>query len=268
MKIISYSDIHLEFPKGLAVPEGADADLMILSGDVVNMRKPDPLAHFLEAWQKPVLFVPGNHEYYTERPMGTENDLFRKWLGDHLPNVTLLVDEAVSFQCVNFFGGTMWTDYAGGDETAMSEAQKCMPDYELIRTNDNRRLTPEDTIKLHDIFKERLIAWLEADLKGPRVVITHHAPVRHPDSIYAGSVMTPAFNSLDMTEVIGKYQPDFWFYGHTHECDRQNVGRTQIISNQLGYEGRNGYYECTGKFSAEGLPVLIAQETGQSGGSK
>ncbi len=45
----------------------------------------------------------------------------------------------------------------------------------------------------------------------------------------------PAFNSLDMSEVIKKYQPRLWVYGHTHECDDQLIGNTRIISNQLGY---------------------------------
>ena len=35
----------------------------------------------------------------------------------------------------------------------------------------------------------------------------------------------PAFNSLDMIDVIENRQPALWAYGHTHECDDQKVAR-------------------------------------------
>jgi hypothetical protein len=151
----------------------------------------------------------------------------------------------------------MWTDFSGGDERAMSEAQKGMNDFRLIRTDSGQVLLPADTIALHNKFKEKLLAWFEKPLSGSRVVITHHAPVLNPDSVFGGSALMPAFNSLDMVDVIQKYQPEFWFYGHTHECDRQSIGKTQIISNQLGYEGRHGYYECIEKFDAAGAMVSL-----------
>lgn len=96
-------------------------------------------------------------------------------------------------------------------------------------------LTPDDTIGLHEAFVEKLLAWFEQNLSGARVVITHHAPAMNPHTKYGSSPLMPAFNSLDMVPIIEKYQPHLWIYGHTHECDNQCIGRTQIISNQLGY---------------------------------
>ena len=34
--------------------------------------------------------------------------------------------------------------------------------------------------------------------------------------------------------------------GHTHECDDQTIGKTRIISNQLGYPDNRGGFECAG----------------------
>jgi hypothetical protein len=45
-------------------------------------------------------------------------------------------------------------------------------------------------------------------------------------------------------------------YGHTHECDDQTIGRTRIISNQLGYPGNLGGFECK-DFDGAGLPVEL-----------
>ena len=257
MKIISFSDIHLEYPKDLTAPHAPDADLMILSGDILNMNDPAPLARFLKPWDRPVLFVPGNHEYYTRRAMKQEAELFRAWLQENLPTVVFLTDEAFALDGVNFFGGTMWTDFAGGGKQAMQDAAGRMKDYELIRTVDDATpLRPEDTIALHDEFRKKLLGWLETPLAGPRVIITHHAPALHPTSIHDGSPLIPAFNSLDMTPVIEQYQPDYWFYGHTHECDTQKIGRTQLISNQLGYQ-RTAGYECAKEFDPAGAPVTV-----------
>ena len=257
MKIISFSDIHLEYPKDLAAPAESDADLLVLSGDILNMNQPEPLAAFLKGWDRPVIFVPGNHEYYTRRPMDFENEQFRAWLQERLPNVVLLLDESFALDGVNFFGGTMWTDFAGGNEQAMAEAKSRMMDYELIRVKDaDSPLQPEDTVAMHESFKTKFFAWLETPIAGPRVVITHHAPVLHPKSIHDGSPLIPAFNSLDMAAVIEQYQPDVWFYGHTHECDRQHIGRTQVISNQLGYL-RSAGYECQRDFDSLGAPVAV-----------
>lgn len=257
MKIISYSDIHLEFDKDLTAPAGSDADLMILSGDILNMHNPGPLDRFLAGWRKPVLFIPGNHEYYTDRPMSEENRLFREWLAKHHPNVIFLADEAVTIDGIQFFGGTMWTDFGGGNAEAMAAAQQRMHDFAYIRTDAGERLVPADTIPFHAAFRKKLIAWFETPLPGPRVVISHHAPVLHPQSQHEGSILIPAFNSLDMVEVIRKYQPDVWFYGHTHECDRQRVGRTRMMSNQLGYRKKDGAYECQTGFDEAGAMIEV-----------
>ena len=112
------------------------------------------------------------------------------------------------------------------------------------------------TIAFHKNFVENLLKWFEKDLSGTRIVITHHAPVMNPDTRYGDSKLTPAFNSLDMGKIIRQYQPRLWVYGHTHECDNQMVGKTQIISNQRGYPNRYGEVECKG-FDEAGLMVEV-----------
>jgi hypothetical protein len=65
-----------------------------------------------------------------------------------------------------------------------------------------------------------------------------------------------AFNSLDMVEVIERHQPTLWVYGHTHECDDQTIGKTRIISNQLGYPANSNAFEC-GDFDEAGFPIDV-----------
>lgn len=244
MKIITYSDLHLEFGSGWILPPEAAGDLMILAGDIITLKNYDPLDRLLQGWKKPILYVTGNHEYYTQRPMNEEETNFKAWLVDKYSNVNLLLDEEISIDGIHFFGGTMWTDFNKADPISMMTAQHQMNDFRLIRNADGTPLRPEDTIERHNAFKEKLLTWFEKDLKGPRVVISHNAPVLNPNTKFRGSPLMPAFNSLDMVEVIEKYQPTLWVYGHTHECDDQRIGNTRIISNQLGYSNRAGGFEC------------------------
>lgn len=61
MKLRILSDIHLEHNTPDAVP-GCDADVVILAGDIANGR--DGIDWAARTFDVPVLYVPGNHEYY------------------------------------------------------------------------------------------------------------------------------------------------------------------------------------------------------------
>ena len=196
MRIITYSDLHLEFGSGWMLPPDANGDVMILAGDIVTLRDYEPLDQILRKWKKPVLYVTGNHEYYTRRAMNEEECRFKAWLEDRHQHVKLLLDEEVSIGGVNFFGGTMWTDFNGGDLRAMETARFQMNDYRLIYNPDETPFTPADSIALHKNFASKLLNWFGKNLSGPRVVISHNAPVINPNSKYKGGPLTPAFNSL------------------------------------------------------------------------
>jgi predicted MPP superfamily phosphohydrolase len=96
MRIITYSELHLEFGSGWLLPPAVNGDVMILAGDIITLRDYEPLDQILRKWEKPVLYVTGNHEYYTRRPMNEEDNRFTAWLGDRHPHVKLLLDEEVS----------------------------------------------------------------------------------------------------------------------------------------------------------------------------
>ena len=251
MQILTYSDLHLEFGVKWSIPRDLDGDVLVLAGDIVTFADPTPMRELLNGWTKPVLYVPGNHEYYTRQPMSQGEKACRQWLAESIPNVRLLLNEVVTIGGVNFFGGTMWTDFDRANPIAMLDALRGMSDFDLIRNANRSAFAPAHSIDLHNRFRAELTAWLRTELIGPRVVISHHAPVVKRDTRFAGSKLQPAFNSLDMVEVILEHQPDLWIYGHTHECDDQMVGGTRVISNQKGYGS-----ERTG-FDPGGLKISL-----------
>src|ERR1700674_5752821 len=156
-RIITYSDLHLEFGSGWMLPPAVNGDVMILAGDIVTLSDYEPLDQILRKWKKPVLYVTGNHEYYTRRPMNEEECRFKAWLEDRHQHVKLLLDEEVSIGGVNFFGGTMWTDFNGGDLRAMETARSQMNDYRLIYNADEMPFTPADSIALHKSYSSKLL---------------------------------------------------------------------------------------------------------------
>ena len=256
MKIITYSDLHLEFGANFTIPSDHNANVIILAGDIITFNDCEPLKHLLTSWNGPVLYVAGNHEYYHSKPINEAKEQFREWLFENIMTAVFLDNENVEIDGVQFFGGTMWTDFTHGNPLAMMTAEQQINDYRCIRMESGKLLKPQDTIDMHTVFVEKLQHWFEQGLSGPHVVITHHAPVVNPHTQYGSSPLMPAFNSLDMIPLIEKYQPDLWVYGHTHECDDQTIGKTRIISNQRGYPGRGVEFECNG-FDKMGLPVEI-----------
>jgi Icc-related predicted phosphoesterase len=107
----------------------------------------------------------------------------------------------------------------------METARSQMNDYRLIGNANETPLTPADSIALHKNFASKLLNWLGKDLNGPRVVISHNAPAITPNSKYKGGPLTPAFNSLDMVEIIETHLSAVWIYGHTHEATiRRSAG--------------------------------------------
>ncbi len=142
---------------------------MILAGDIVTLRDYEPLNRILRKWKKPVLYMTGNHEYYTRRLMSDEDNRFKAWLENRHPQVKLLLDEEVSIGGVNFVGGTMWTDF-NGYLRAMETARSQMNDYRLIYNPDETPFTPADSIALHKNFalsRRRSIPWTWWRSLGP-----------------------------------------------------------------------------------------------------
>lgn len=260
MKLLIYSDLHLEFGTNFTTPE-SDADALILAGDITIFKenKLKLLSKFLNGWDKPVLYIAGNHEYYTKQSMLKGDKLFKEFLAANHPKVIFLQDESVIIGNVNFFGGTMWTDFNKGNPLDMMICQRTMNDYYLIKYKHSQQpLLPQHTINFHAAYKRDLIDWFKTPKDGKRVVISHHAPVIRACSEHVHSELQSAYNSLDMVDIIEEYQPDLWIYGHTHECDDQMIGKTRIVSNPRGYRTSSDNSSCKG-FDINGINIVLGE---------
>lgn len=256
MKLLVLSDLHLEFGQ-FHVPD-VDFDAVILAGDIAVPASKVPFwacraTNFGEA--TPIVFVPGNHEFYGAVMSNTLMDLRRASAGTNFH--TLDCSELV-VGGVRFLGCTLWTDFALRIDTAAGprsdaarsarEARRVLADFRAIRvleddeagsSNGRRRSTqrpfaPQDSVDLHRAHRAWLWEKLQEPVAVPTVVVTHHAP--HRGSLapqYAADWVSGAFVNelpLDFFEV-----PSLWVHGHTHTSFDYRVGRCRVISNPRGY---------------------------------
>lgn len=269
MKIRVLSDLHLEGNLPDVIPH-ADADLVVLAGDIHNHA--EGLRWAAETFDPdvPVIYVPGNHEYYDGEFGALEaamRDAARALDNVHYLNNDVYVDPE---QRLRVLGTTFWTDFAlfGDDDAsvahAIDAASRVMLDFkgliqvtwphdaavhagqEAPECGAERDFTPADALALH----RRSRAWLEAQLAvpfaGKTIVVTHHAP--HRSSLaqrYAQDAVSAGFVN-DLTELV-RAPVALWVHGHTHTSfDYVTGGGTRVVCNPRGYiHRRTGERENT-----------------------
>ena len=241
MKLNILSDLHLNFC-GFDRPEN-DADVVILAGDIARPREAVAWARHFD---KPVLYVPGNHEFYGGSLDGVAAELERLSAGTC---IRVLDNAEIVIGQVRFLGTTLWTDFElfGEGESraaAMAQGRHLMRDFSRIRLTEaaDTVFSPDDSAALF----ERGARWLDARLdtahEGPTVVITHHAPSRksiHPR--FAHSLLSACFVS-DAERLLGGARVQLWVHGHTPRYLRLsgewNTGRLQSTRLREGRSQR------------------------------
>lgn len=241
MRLHVISDLHLSVAP--MEPPRTDADVVVLAGDLA---RPPAGAEWARRFSQPVLYVPGNHEFYGSSIEATRAELHRLCDGS---NVHVLDGHAIELGGVRFIGTTLWTDFqiaghGAAADAAMAQAQGFMRDFKVVQIageNGLRTLTPADTTEM---FTQES-RWLEERLAephaGPTVVITHHAP--SPGSInprFAGSPLNACFVS-DLERLMGADRVPLWIHGHTHDSFDYTVNGTRVLCNARGYakDGKN-----------------------------
>ena len=241
MKLHILSDLHLGF--GAMEHPLNDADVVVLAGDVSRPR--EAVAWALR-FARPVLYVPGNHEFYGGSIDGRLAEL--RALCQGTPVRVLDCDEAV-IGGVRFLGATLWSDFELFDDAAQraaakAEAQRLVRDFSRIRSREDapELFTPDDAAALFRRHAGWLAQRLAAAHAGPTVVVTHHAPTRssiHPR--FAGSLINAAFVS-DAAHLMGGERVALWIHGHTHDSFDYRHRGTRVVCNPRGY-ARDGVRE-------------------------
>lgn len=234
MKLNILSDLHLSCG-ALPRPEN-DADVVILAGDIA---RPQDAIAWASGFAQPVLYVPGNHEYYGGSIVGTVESLKRLCAGT---TIHVLDNDELVIGGVRFLGTTLWTDFMlfgqGERQTAaIGEALRSMRDFSRIRIGDAPQalFTPADSAALFAVHAQWLEARLAERYAGPTVVVTHHAPSRssiHPR--FVDSLLNACFVS-DAERLLDGDRARLWVHGHTHDSFDYLQNGTRVVCNPRGY---------------------------------
>ncbi len=257
MKLWILSDLHFN-PSALRQNQpwtAPEADVAVVAGDVASGGIGNAL-RVLEHEvlpRMPVVFVPGNHEFYGVSILEEREHWRERYRSGGLPEGLHLLDcDTVEVGGTRFLGATLWTDFEldGSNEfqvrDTMRNAECLINDYRhavwrLLPMRE--RLTAERTRSLHRQAKGWLLSELSEARTKPVVVVTHHAP--HPKSIppkYRDSTLNAAFAS-DLEDLIVDCGPGLWVHGHVHNSLDYKIGGTRIICNPLGYGDENRAFD-------------------------
>ena len=230
-----FSDLHLEFhrnqkfiSKHLLKPMG---EVLLLAGDIIPfavMDQYDDFFDYLADNFKQTYWVPGNHEYYhgdIANKSGQINEAIRS-------NVFLINNDVVHLDNVRLIFSTLWSNISPGNYVTV---QNRIADFSAIK-NGGKTFTPDTYNELHLQCKNFITQTLTDKTDTSTVVVTHHIPtfLNYPVK-YKRDVLSEAF-AVELFDVIEKSAINYWVYGHHHvNIPDFVIGKTQLITNQLGY---------------------------------
>lgn len=259
MKFALVSDLHLEFAP-ITLPK-TDADILLLAGDIVPIsylaeRRTDAESRkvqkrveaFIEESLNQyahVFHIMGNHEFY-HGEWGAVVSEFREYWDKNAYQVQVLDNEDFCLMDgLRIWGGTLWTDFSGGNPIFMNAAQNGLNDYRLIkRIRDGdlpyaRRyseLRPSDTQEAHETSRYALKEAVEAHPNDKWIVMTHHAPsFKSVEEKYQGDILNYCFASELDTLIEEHPQIHTWAHGHTHGSHDYTIGDSRVLCNPRGY---------------------------------
>jgi Icc-related predicted phosphoesterase len=267
MKIALGSDLHIEFGQ-LEVTNAHDADVLILSGDIVlakDLAQFDPTGiielgksgqSFMDFFEqcsrlyKDVIYVMGNHEHYNG-DFAKSADILRK-VCNHFGNIHFLDRDVKTIGDVTFIGGTLWTDMNKEDSLTLYHIKQAMNDFRIVTDSRNPvhyrdqdgsfqtrtpRFSPESAVEEHKLMLQYISTVVEGKHDQKFVVVGHHAPSKlSTKPRYQNDTLMNGGYSSDLSEfILDRPQIKLWTHGHTHDNFDYMIGTTRIVCNPRGY---------------------------------
>lgn len=228
MKLRIASDLHVDHHKdrGTAVfaqMADGDFDVLVVAGDIANANLAAPaLVELCAAVKQPVIYVPGNHDYYgTTLAKGAA---LLRVAEEMRPNLRVLDNDETTVDGQRFVGSTLWFPHPGYP----LDTDQFLGDFHYIQD-------------IYDWITKRAqdsAAYLERHAGVGDVVVTHHFP--HPRSValrFAHSALNRYFLH-NLSHLVERGRMKTWIHGHTHDpMDYEINSDTRVVCNPGGYPG-------------------------------
>lgn len=252
MRLQLFSDLHLERYPDFQPLLAADADVVVLAGDIgsyqAGSRLQDQdfgLGRFSPlrpgAGAATVLYVPGNHEF---DGLEFEPTYARLRACCERLGITWLDRQVLTVKGVRFIGTTLWSDFDAlarleSDPLKQAKAREKAFRAANYYLSKNTTLRDGAPVLAEDLRAMALDcqAWLRQALAvpfdGSTVVVTHFAPsLASADPRYGLAAGTAGFcNGLDELFPLAQ----FWLHGHLHCMNDYLVQGCRVVANPLGY---------------------------------
>ncbi|AMS27563.1 metallophosphoesterase [Bacteroidetes bacterium UKL13-3] len=229
------SDLHLEFPANKEFlrqhPLQPVSDILVLAGDIVPFAVMDKHKDFFSYVAdnfETTYWLPGNHEYYRFDISEKSGALYEKIRS----NLLLVNNTSVVHENTKLIFSTLWSKISAGHQW---QIERSMNDFHQIK-NKGFSFYAEAYNQLH----EESLAFIQKELKSVKdekvAVFTHHCPtfLNYPEQ-YKGDILNEAF-AVELHDIIETSNIAYWVYGHHHRnIPEFSIGKTKLITNQLGY---------------------------------
>ena len=258
MKIQIASDLHLEgfaasqpapgwtrqarldgpYPPTEAFAPVPSRDLLVLAGDIGTGSLAREFVE-RELAISPVLYVPGNHEYYRRLMRRERIDADWKAFAAERPGLYYLIGEAVEIDGMRFWGGPWYSDLWGATAHERAGAWYHRDVGSGILDFWAGWNSGEWTVARHIEAHHAQTVLLRRHAGAVDVVVTHWPPTTeaiHPK--FDGDALNPYFIN-DKEDLVRETGAALWISGHTHEAYDYRIGGTRCLGNPTGYSGEH-----------------------------
>ncbi len=267
MKIQFVSDLHLEFAENRRWlddnPLEVTGDILLIAGDTAYLDIPESGRNSYSQYAfwdwaaehyGQVIVCFGNHDFYGYYDLSTMQDGYCKQIR---PNVHAYYNKVIHLRAEggltsNSDNGLTSNSDSGLIDIIVSTLWAKIEPHNAFLTEHNvsdfyrimynsHRLTADDFNAEH----ERCLAFVkkavEESKSATKIVLTHHVPTQLCTAEeFRGSTINGAF-TVELGNYIADSDIDYWIYGHSHRNIDGHIGKTKVISNQLGYISHGEY---------------------------
>jgi hypothetical protein len=150
--------------------------------------------------------------------------------------VFLVNNTSAIHENVKLIFSTLWSEISPG---CLWQIERGLNDFYLIKHKGHRF-----SAELYNQLHAESLAFIQRELDSIKeqqlAVFSHHCPtfLKYPEQ-YKGDVLNEAF-AVELYDLIESSNIDFWAYGHHHSnIPEFRIGKTKLVTNQLGYVQRN-----------------------------
>ena len=220
MKIIPLqvvSDLHLDEFDEYSVAEmiRPQSEILLLAGDICHIEKAERHRDFFQYISQSfqyVVYVPGNHEFYSERAsVETLESAMKLFLKD-FSNIFYLNNESVLIKNILFTGSCLWCNPTVNP-----------PDWFMVRATK---------YKIREMHR-RSLAYLNEVTATPRsrhVIVTHYPPIKIERKKTKYCTKYDEYYQNDTIHLL--HPPQLWIFGHNHQNCKIQTNSTLYLANQ------------------------------------